>query len=185
MKDYIYGIISSMLVCLGCNPVIQNNNTNNPISFQKDSILIAYYLTNEKEELTTTFKAKETIEVHYDITNRSQQRFLFAHDYEYLYPYLIFGKCYNIQGTMDEQMTFWGCNLNDTLYSRRDRFPIFSLLPNETWKGKRTLEADSKKGGYYFEIEPKLQVYKEEKDSIPMYVVEIPIQKIEFNIIGK
>lgn len=171
----------------GCGVVdAKRDNMNNPVYYQGDSISLAYYLTTADGELTTTFKKNETMVLHYDITNKTQHTLFFAHDYVYQYPYLIFGKCYTSEGKLVEDITFYGVDFTDgRVYPRSEMYPIFTLQPNEVWRGKRSVEACADRGKYYFELSPQLQIYNSEKDSIPMDIWKMPTQKVHLGIIRK
>lgn len=163
--------------------IIENNN--NPIAFQQDSILVTYYLTTQNGELSTKFKPNETIIVHYDLTNESESTIYFAHDYVYQYPYLIYGKCYTEKGQLEENTTFYGINFNDSIYSSEDMYPVFTLLPKDCWKGNRSVELCTQRGLYYFEIVPRLRIYNNIDDSIPISILKMPAQKLQFSITNK
>lgn len=183
-RVYLFLLVLMLTGC--CAMESKRDNVNNPVYYQGDSISLAYYLTTAGGELTTTFKKNETMVVHYDITNETQHTLYFAHNYVYQYPYLIFGKSYTSNGKLVENITFFGVDFSDgKVYSHSEMYPIFTLQPNEVWRGKRSVEACADRGKYYFELSPQLQIYNSEEDTVPVDMLKMPTQKVHFCIVRK
>ncbi len=164
MKKYIFSLILLALMFLGCEP-IERLNVNNPVCCMLDSVSIHYYLTTEKNELTTSFRPGETMIVHYDLCN--QKKWNKEDDYNIRLlvdtsnPYLnaLHGKCYTIEGQYVESMSFSPSPLRpDEDWSDNNEVPKSTITLGylECRSYAQTIEITLPFGEYYFETIPQI-----------------------------
>ncbi len=177
MKTKTLILATIVLISISCNPQadIDRLNINNPVSCVVDSVQFSYYLTTTDYELTTTFRQKEGLVVHYDFCNISTTHKTLAHDYVHPYIQGLHGICYTKDGVKVPSMSF---NADRSLVynGENDLFEIgtFELSPQATIQFERHISVDVVPGEYYYETTPILRIYEN-------YINGIPADTITFN----
>ena len=164
MKTKLLFAILVVLVCISCEPK-ERLNINNPVCCVLDSISIHYYLTTEKNELTTTFRQGETMIVHYDMTNHRKWNKEDDYNVRLLVdtcnPYLnaLHGKCYTTDGRYIESMSFSPSPLRpDEDWSDNNEVPKSTITLGylHCRSYAQAMEITIPYGEYYFETFPKI-----------------------------
>ena len=167
VKTKLLSAILIALVCISCEPK-ERLNVNNPVCCVLDSISIHYYLTTEKNELTTTFRQGETMVVHYDLCNQSKHDWGKVLLLDSCIPYLqgLHGKCYTASGELVKEMSFY-----PTSYRGKHDYHTYDGLYNDGYYNEIavlhyqyyrdydiSIDVSVPTGEYYYETTPKIGV---------------------------